>query len=244
MHETTFSFNDVADALAGVLCPLSFFVVMSYLLGLFVFGPLHARAAWTPPQTRFRIADIITLLVQLQIGGGLVFAVVPAMLPANGREAQSMRIGAALLAWLLIAFWWWTGVRMLAKARVDHGPHRLMFMAVILPLGYLTAIGIVLTPAMMGVAIALVYAMLNGGDNLAAFALASLILANAAVFGSLFFVRWYSQQLAERARDDVARGEGIEFEKLQVRSQTGVIRPYRGSAGDERIHIAEEPPST
>lgn len=220
----------------GTLCPLVFFLMVSYLAGLFVFGPLHARAVWTPPNTRFRIVDILILLVHLQLVGGLVFALAP-LIPGS----EVTRYAAALVSWVLIGFWWWTGVRMLAKARVDHAPHRLFFLAVVLPIGYVATFGIVMAPLTLVFSFAMLYWMLANGNPEELLKLLGLVLANIGVIAAVIGVRWYCSQIVERARDDIAREDGIDFGPLAVRSIKGLIRHHQPMASERDVRIVEEP---
>jgi hypothetical protein len=227
--------NGLFEIASGVACPTLFFVLVSYLLGLFVFGPLHARATWTPPNTRFRIVDIIILLVQLQITAGALFAVMPLL---DGGEIV-LKIALAFFIWSLQAFWWWTGVRMLAKARVERGADRVLFLSIILPLGYLTTLGIIASPVLLAVLIgALAYATHSFGWLEVALPLL-FALAIAVPYAGAFGVRCVCTRIVDHAWDDVALDEGIAFQQLTVQPPSD-RRNFPALATDREVRILDD----
>jgi hypothetical protein len=224
----------------GTLCPALFLVMLSYLIGLFVFGPLHARAIWKPPQTSFRIADIIILLAQLQIAGGLLFA----WLQVYYHGPDLGRIGIAIVLWILLTFWWWTGVRLLAKAKVDYAPHRWLFLGVFTPLGYAATIGLLLMPLSVIVSFAMVLTMLSirevsAGDSLA---LLALLAANGATIGAVFATRAFCRKIVSRARDDVALHDGVSMGPLVETVKPIFLREHRPMASDREVKFFDDPP--
>ncbi len=231
MHaKTATDVGEVLQVLSAALCPLSFLVFVSYLLGLFVFGPLHARATWTPPRTRFRIADILILIAQLQIAGGLVLVM-------DGESA--VRLVAAFVAWVLVIFWWWAGVRMLAKARIEQGAHRLWFLALAVPAGYSAAVGVLLSPLLAVLGLSTFHQMIIRRDPEEALSLGLLMLMGGAVVGAIAAVRWYCRQIVDTARDDVAREQGIAFGQLDTPSTRRTPAPM---ATDREVQIIEDDP--
>jgi hypothetical protein len=233
--------TDIIELAWGTLCPAVFLVMLSYLVGLFVFGPIHARAIWKPPQTSFRIADIILLLAQLQLVGGLLFAI----LPEYYRGPDLGRIGIAVVCWILQTFWWWTGVRLLAKAKVENTPHRLWFLGVFVPLGYLATIGILLMPVTVIVAFAMVLTMVSvwafhGPDVLALF---GLLVFNAATIGAVVATRLFCSRIVGRAKDDVAVRDGVAMGPLVEGSKPIFLREHAPMASDQEVKFFEDPPA-
>lgn len=233
-------FTHILELAWGTACPAVFLVMLSYLVGLFVFGPIHARAIWKPPQTSFRIVDIILLLAQLQLAGGLVFALLEYF--ERGRGAE--RIGIAVVCWILLTFWWWTGVRLLAKAKVENTPHRLWFLGLFVPLGYLATIGILLMPVSAIVAFAMVLTMVSawtfeGSDLLA---LLGLLLFNAATIGAVIATRTFCGQIVRQAKDDVAVREGVALGPVVETSKPMFLREHAPMASDQEVKFFEDPP--
>lgn len=226
----------------GAFCPLVFLALVSWLLGMLVFGPLYAKAIWKPPNTRFRIADIIILAAQLQVLGALAYGVVPLLLP----NERIMRYVVPLVIWLLVAFWWWTGVRMLAKARVQHGPHRMFFMAVVLPLGYLATLFIAASPALIILPLGMFVSMITRGSWEELVGIVLLLGLDALMVCLIIGVRRYCQQMVDRAHDDVARDDGIEFGPLLTRLLGGrpLPRIQRPLASDDEVRILDEKPGS
>jgi hypothetical protein len=231
--------GELLGAITGTFCPLVFVALVSYLMGLYVFGPLYARAAWTPPRTRYGIVDILILLVQLQLAGGAALLIVPVWFP----EAALLRYGSALAAWLLMGFWWWTGIRMLSLARVEEEFHRTMFLGLALPLGYLAAVVVMLTPlALVLLAVVLHQWIAKASYSAAAWCLA-LPAIYAAAFGVIPGVRWFCRRIADRARDAYAHEEGIDFGPVANRALGGLFRWHSPMASEREVRIVDEGPT-
>lgn len=224
-------------ALAGTLCPLVFVALVSYLVGLYVFGPLYACSAWKPPRTRYGIVDILILLVQLQLAGGAALLVVPRF----DAEATLLRWGAALAAMLLTGFWWWTGVRMLSLARVEGEFHRTLFLGIFLPLGYLAAAAVMSTPLALVLLAVLFHEWIATGSLVHAAWCAALPAAYAAAFGAIPAVRWLCRKIADRARDDYAQQEGIDFGPLASHT-LGLARWHSPMASEREVRIIDDGP--
>lgn len=235
MHaKSSIDVGEMLQVMSAALCPLSFLVFVSYLLGLFVFGPLYARATWTPPRTRFRIADILILIAQLQIAGGLVLV----MSRIVWFDSQTVvRLAAALVVWVLVIFWWWTGVRMLAKARIEQGAHRLWFLAIAVPAGYSAAVGVLLSPLVAVLGLSMFQQMIIRGDPGEVLPLALLMVMCAATIGAIVAVRWYCHKIVDTARDDVAREEGIAFGQLDT---PPTRRTHTPMASDREVQILDD----
>ena len=231
MSSDTLHLGEVFEFVTGVACPLTFAVMVSCLLGLFVFGPLYAKATWTPPRMHYRIADILVLLVQLQLSAGLLFALLPMLDPMP----TAIRVAVAGLVWMMQTLWWFLGVRMLAKARVQRGADRLLFLSIILPLGYLATFGIMASPVVV-VALAgfAIWAMNQPGwDQVGVILLLSFSLA--APYGITYGIRRFCEFLVDHARDDYAYIEGIAFEKLHVHKMAPRTAATPASEQDVRI---------
>jgi len=218
MPATVHSTDHFFESLWGIASPGAFFVLVSYLLSLFIFGPLHAEATSNRPPMRFRLADIIVLLAQLQIAAGVLFAAARLW----GASGAGIRIVAAIAIWSLLTFWWWTGVRMLSKARIERGTDRILFLSVAAPLGYVTALSILLTPILAVLALGTLYWSVLSASFREAVILIALILSTLAIYACAFCIRWYCGRLVERAHDDLARRDGIDFGATKIRAGANV----------------------
>ena len=227
-------FSEWMGMAAGFLCPLAFVTLVSYMLGLFVFGPLYAKESWTPPQIRFRIADILVLLVQLQLAAGLLLAVMPQFDPSP----LVARVALAVFVWITLIWWWYCGVRMLARARVERGGDRLLFLAIILPVGYLLTLGMMASPVLMVTALFILAWSVHNPDWDEILMIFPIFIGLAVTYGSVFLVRWYCSHIIDHARDDVAVTQGIVFEKLHVCKPVEPIAPPPLDAGE--VHIVDE----
>jgi hypothetical protein len=230
--------GELLGALTGTFCPLLFVALVSYLMGLYVFGPLYARAAWSPPRTRYGIVDILILLVQLQLAGGAALLLVPLWYP----EASLLRYGSALAAWLLMGCWWWTGIRMLSLARVEDEFHRTLFIGIALPLGYVAAVIVMLAPFALVLLAVLIYQWVADGSLVAAAWCAALPAIYAAAFGAIQGVRWFCRKIADRARDAYAHEEGIDFGPVASRALGGLFRWHSPMASEREVRIVDEGP--
>ena len=237
MHSAQLTLSQLLELAAGIVCPALFLVLISYMLGLLVFGPLYQKGDGVPPTTKFRIADILVLLVQLQLAAGLMFALLPLLDPSP----VAVRVSVALFVWLISSWWWWTGVRMLAKARVERGADRLLFLSIVLPVGYLATVGLIASPVLLVLLFGTFAWSLSHLDSLdwevAGLMLAALSIL-AVTIGSVFAVRWCCRYLVDHARDDVAVTQGIAFERLHVRKPTARSSPPL--AAEHEIRILDE----
>ena len=229
--------SQLFEMVPGILCPVLFVTMVSYLLGLFVFAPLYAKADWTPPNVRYRIADILVLLVQLQLAAGLLFALMPLLDPSH----IGVRVGLAAVVWITLSWWWYHGVRMLARARVDRGADRLMFLAVILPIGYAATLGMMASPVMMISVFAILASAVRFGWDEVLWVFPMCVTLGV-TYGCVFLVRWYCEYIVGHARDDVAVSEGIAFETLQVRKAQQKAKTEPSS--DDEIRILDEASDT
>jgi hypothetical protein len=228
--------GELLGALTGTLCPLVFIALVSYLEGLYIFGPLYTRAAWKPPRTHFGLVEMLVLIVQLQLAGGAALFLIPLWDP----EATLLRYGAALAAWVLMGCWWWTGIRMLSLARVEQESHRTIFMAFILPAGYIAAVIIMLTPfAIVGIAM-MAYHWIAYASTPAMIGCLVLPAVYVAGFCIVPGVQWYCRRIADRARDAYAHDEGIDFGPITSANVGGLLRWQGPMASEREVRFVDE----
>lgn len=234
--------TEIFELAWATVCPAVFGIMLSYLIGMFVFGPIHARAFLKPPQTSYRIADVIILLLQLQLAGGVLFA----LFEFFERGSDAERLGIPLVVWLLLTFWWWTGVRMLARAKVHYSPHRWLFLGVFVPLGYAATIGLLLLPLTTIISLAAILAMVmalasTSGDALS---LAGLLALNAATIAAVVATRAFCRRIVRRAKDDVAAGDGVALGQLVEAEKPLFVREHAPMASDREVKFFDDPPSS
>ncbi len=191
------------DAILGSICFLLLGVGASWLGGLVVFAPLNERTLLFKVRSRFRIADLISLAILLQVGVG-------ASLALSNAEELEVRAALTILVLIVVAFWWVTGLRMLSRAGVENGMHRGLFLTVHLPLGYLSVLGlivsVVLTPLGMSAL----------GEPHPWIVLVGILLLLLPVLCAAtgWSIHRVCRSMANRARDDQANREGISFDVL------------------------------
>ncbi|MCA9973977.1 MAG: hypothetical protein KC425_27385 [Anaerolineales bacterium] len=232
MHPRVLRVSDLLQFGSATICPLIFVALVTTLLGLFVFGPLQARSALQSGRFRFRLVDIAILVAQMQIAGGVIWA-----LP-RPRGSILLQYGLILATWVLLIWWWVTGVRMLSRARIEHGLQRIGFLAFFLPLGYMGALGLLAAPITVVLTLTLLGQIAAGGPRTDASTLGLVALANVVVVASIVAVRRYCRMMTTKARDDYARDEGIEFGA--VGAGRGMTRPFSPMASDREVRFLED----
>ena len=191
--------------LSGAICWLAPAAVISWGLGHLYFAPLNEPNVLFAIDNRFRISDLIVLAVHLQV-------VIALAVGLTGRESIEFSIAMIAILGLLIVFWWFNGVRMLARAGVTYTWHRWIFLGVIMPLAYLSTLQLVASfltiPLSLGLLIQMVADANFLGMSVAILAIVCSILSMVMIQGS----RAYCRTMVERARADRAEHDGIGFE--------------------------------
>ena len=180
------------DAVMACLCVFVVVASCSWIGGLIVFGPLHERTLLFRIRNRFRIADIISLGVLLQVAAGVVLALVPS-------DENAARITLTLLISLIVVTWWINGLRMLSRAGVERGSHRAAFLLLVLPSGYLCIILVLSTIILFPAAMELLTRARNREAWEIALAIFFLVLPIAGVTWGIICHR-VCRRMADRAR--------------------------------------------
>jgi hypothetical protein len=194
------------DFLALMPCFLIVLYGVSFIVGAVVFEPLRKEDDQRHRPWQFRISDLMVLLVQLQVVGVLVVGLLR-WLP----RLDLMII--VFFAWLVLAGWWLSGVRLVSRAGIEEVRLRLTFLGFILPLGYGLSLILMLAPGILLIhAAAIVDLILSGGRSgtlffvmMAAIELAVVVAAIACRRLSAWIVRCNQRILVER--EAAASGE-------------------------------------
>lgn len=111
--------------------PLSllFLLPLGYLLGNLILWPLRKHDTGGNRPVQFRIADFYLLLAQMMISGAAYHG-------AYGDRDAYTRLAVAGMAWLLLAFWWWRGIRLLSRVGLARNPYRSVTLGFTVPLAY------------------------------------------------------------------------------------------------------------
>lgn len=218
----------------GGLCFTTVIAGSTWIGGLMVFAPLHETTLLFKVEGRFRIADLISLGILLQVAVGAALALTP---PGEwvGRAVVTILIG------LIVLSWWISGLRMLSRAGVSQGMHRALFLTLLLPSGYvsvLLVIGlIVMFPASMEMLTS------SGGDPQQIMIGILLLLLPLFAIGWCFACNHIVRGMADRARDDHARKDGIQFEQCQSSQQDPQVVKYvvgrQRPVPDKRISLGD-----
>lgn len=205
------------QAFAGVLlanlCWCLAIAAISWFLGLYLFRAMHEQTQLFAADSRFQISDLLILAAQLQVAAGLLVAATP-----RGLAAYKLAAGCGMFA--IVAFWWWSGVRMLGTAGIAVPRHRWLFLGIVMPAGYLASLwiaGMVVTvPASLLLLISSIGERAPG-----AFAVAVLLIVMSilAIAGAVVCQR-FCERVVERARMDRAHRDGIEFLGLRLTPRT------------------------
>lgn len=197
-----------ANTFFGVMvtnvCWFSALATISWFLGLYLFRAMHQQTALFAADHRFQTSDLLILAAQLQLAAALLVALTPRV-PAGYKAA----VGCGVF--MLLGFWWWSGLRMLGGAGISLPRHRWLFLGVALPAGYLAGLwiaGMVITvPASLLLLIGSIGEMEPWG------ALAALLLITLSVTAVVVavFCQRFCEQIVQRARTDRATRDGIEF---------------------------------
>jgi hypothetical protein len=102
---------------------------LSYVCGHLSSAPLRRLGDSVPFVTQFFIVDFFVLLGQFMVSGLLVLG------PAEG-GGDPRKLLMLYALWLLMAGWWWLGIRTLSRARLTSYRVRIFFLAVIVPISY------------------------------------------------------------------------------------------------------------
>lgn len=199
----------IGESVIGSVCLLTFAAGLSWIGGLMIFAPMYEATALFRADSRFRLSDVVVLALLLQVA----FAILIAPLPA---EAVQMRGVLIVNAVLLLLFWWANGVRMLSRAGVRRASHRWLFLGLMIPFGYVSVV-VIPPAALMVVPLALQATVLwgrgDGGDD--ALAAIGVTVVLVAAVGIATACHRGSRRLTLEAREDQARGDGIEFGDFQ-----------------------------
>lgn len=98
-------------------------------LGRFMLGPLDEAARGLMRPTQFTIADFLSLIFLLQLPTAILHALV-----ARG-EPSMLRV-LDCFAWIICGLMWALSVRTLSRAGITRPRHRLVFLALVLPVAY------------------------------------------------------------------------------------------------------------
>ena len=134
MPNPLISLEVLGEALVGASCSLAFLLVCSFSLGGIVFGPIHEATRYPTSSTRYNIADIVVLLVQMQIVAAVAFA----LASASNLEATA-KLTLGILVFVSLGTWWLAGVRMLTRARISSAQLRCWFLGIVVPVGFAVA---------------------------------------------------------------------------------------------------------
>lgn len=109
-------------------------VVLSFFLSPTAFSPLQASSNYDSlAKPQFRLLDICVLVIQVQLVAALCLSAEP---DANNRAVALVWLGVPL------SFWWFGGVRLLSCAGIERTWHRIFFLSVVAPLGFLMALAL------------------------------------------------------------------------------------------------------
>lgn len=117
---------------ASIVFTVSGMLILWLVLRPTVFSPLqlvaidHRFTRRGAERSRFRLAELAMLLVQLQCAAALL-----ALLPLSAVERATL-MGCS---WLVLLVWWWEGVTLLSHAQVTVPRDRLFFLGVLTPVG-------------------------------------------------------------------------------------------------------------
>lgn len=197
----------------GGLCWLLPALIISWALGHLYFAPLNEPTALFKTDTRFRISDLIVLAVHLQIVVGIAVSL-------TNRDAVGMTVTFITIFGTLIAFWWFTGIRMLSRAGVTYTWHRWIFLGLIMPLGYLSTLQLVASFLTIPLSLGLLIQASVDAHLLDALVATTVLLLSLTSIGMIYGSRTFCRQMVERARQERADRDGIEFDTSET---AGVI---------------------
>ena len=116
----------------------------------------------------------------------------------------------------IVIIWWVIGLRMLSKAGVENGLHRTLFLTVHLPLGYLSVVGLLASVLMAPAGLSFIF----DSDSWTTFSLGIVFVVLPILFVFIAYrINRVCRAMADRARDEQAIKEGIEFDNLSETPQ-------------------------
>lgn len=118
-----------SELLVSVCCLMALVVLGSFAGGEIVFSPLRRAERAIGRELRFSLADLVALFVHFQCSAAVVLLLLPG-------EQTSLRIVWIAFAWLVALAWWIHGLQLLSEAGAERIPHRLLFLTVVAPVGY------------------------------------------------------------------------------------------------------------
>jgi hypothetical protein len=110
-------------------------VVLVYLIGLWILGPIDRAASAAKCPMRYRIVDCFCLMVELQVVFGTVFAL------KEFNPRVRMVLGGVVA--LIVVVMWYKGVSTLSHAGIEHPGRRAAFNWYVLPFTYVGALALV-----------------------------------------------------------------------------------------------------
>ena len=198
-----------ATFVLGGLCWLLPALAISWAIGHLYFAPLNEPSTLFTADTRFRISDLIVLAVHLQLVVGIAVSL-------TDRSAIGFTVTFITIFATLIAFWWFTGIRMLSRAGVTYTWHRWIFLGVIMPLGYLSTLQLVASFLTIPLSLGLLIQASADANLRDALIAATVLGCSLSSIGMVYGSRTYCRKMVERAQRDCAEREGIEFVDSQI----------------------------
>ncbi|MDP7015429.1 MAG: hypothetical protein QGG36_06500 [Pirellulaceae bacterium] len=203
-------------------------------------APLFEPTLLFQPNSRFRISDLVVLLlhVQLAAGGSAIFFRLRA-LGYRANDGSDIVVGMLFLS-MPVLISWVTGIRAMANAGVEETKSRWLFAGVLVPFTMLA--GAVVTPLL----ITSPWAALMGiqaiveGDGYAFSGLVVYAGAIATTIAWLAYVRSATKHMARAAIDAQSRREGIEYTRSRL-DDAGSITPLTSSErkDEDGVHFED-----
>ena len=113
--------------MAAIVLIVLLVMPVSYYLGRVLLRPLVEKDG--PPRFQFLITDIYALIAQFMLAGTILTG------DSTGSERND-RIAMMIGVWVVLAWWWWLGVRRLSRAGVFHAWRRVVFLIVAVPFAF------------------------------------------------------------------------------------------------------------
>jgi hypothetical protein len=179
------------DDILSAFTFVTMLVMLSFFLSPTAFSPLQSSANYDSlARPQFRLIDIWVLVVQIQLSAALVLSVEP--------DVESRAVG---LIWfgVPLSFWWFGGVRLLTCAGIERSWHRIFFLSIVAPLGFLMAFALCSALLLLMFAVYALCAALVLRDFSPVVGLLVLSMVFGAIVGVLVLVRLTCQMMASES---------------------------------------------